>query len=76
MEETRQITDAVKRAKKLEEFQKLVLNDAPAVFLYSPNYIYAVKKTVKNIDLKKITLPSNRFSKINEWYIETERILK
>jgi len=76
LEETRQITDVVKRAKKLEEFQKLVLNDAPAVFLYSPNYIYAVKKTVKNIDLKKITLPSNRFSKINEWYIETERILK
>lgn len=76
LEDARQITDSLKRAKKLEEFQKLVLNDAPAAFLYSPNYIYAIKKTVKNVDLKKITLPSNRFSKINEWYIETERILK
>ncbi len=76
LEEARQITDPVKRALKLEEFQKLVLNDAPAVFLYSPNYIYAVNNTVKNINLKKLAISSNRFSKINEWYIETERIWK
>ncbi len=76
LEEARQITDPVKRALKLEEFQKLVLNDAPAVFLYSPNYIYAVNNTIKNINLKKLAIPSNRFSKINEWYVETERIWK
>lgn len=74
LEEARQITDPVKRALKLEEFQKLVLNDAPAVFLYSPDYIYAINNTIKNINLKKLAIPSNRFSKINEWYIETERI--
>lgn len=76
LEEARQITDPVKRALKLEEFQKLVLNDAPAVFLYSPDYIYAVNNTVKNINLKKLAISSNRFSKINEWYIETKRIWK
>jgi len=74
LEDTRQIIDPVKRAKKLEDFQKLVLSDAPAVFLYSPNYIYVVKNIVKNINLVNLAIPSNRFSKINEWYIETERI--
>ncbi|MBI2634927.1 MAG: hypothetical protein HYW79_00015 [Parcubacteria group bacterium] len=76
LEETRQIADPVKRASKLEEFQKLVLNDAAAVFLYSPNYIYAVNNSIKNINLKKLAIPSNRFSKINEWYVETERVWK
>ena len=76
LEDVRQITDPAKKAQKLEEFQKLVINDAPAVFLYSPNYIYVIKNTVKNIKLSKLVIPSDRFSKINEWYIETERIWK
>ncbi len=76
LEDARQITDPVKRAQKLKEFQKLVLSDAPAVFIYSPNYIYAVKHTIKNINLINLAIPSNRFSKINEWYIETDRIWK
>ena len=74
LEASRQITDPVKRAQKLEDFQKLVLGDAPAVFLYSPNYIYVIKNIIKNINLVNLVIPSNRFSKINEWYIETERI--
>ncbi len=74
LEGMRQLTDPVKRAQKLEDFQKLVLSDAPAAFLYSPNYIYVVKDIVKNINLTNLMIPSNRFSNINEWYIQTERI--
>ena len=74
LEDMRQISDSIKRAGKLEEFQKLVLEDAPAAFLYSPNYIYVVKNNVKNINLTKLNIPSARFSKINEWNIETKRI--
>ncbi len=74
LEDMRQLTDPVKRAQKLEDFQKLVLSDAPAAFLYSPNYIYVVKDIVKNINLTNLMIPSNRFSNINEWYIQTERI--
>ncbi|MDP2638937.1 MAG: ABC transporter substrate-binding protein [Candidatus Azambacteria bacterium] len=76
LEDARQITDPIKRAQKLEEFQKLVLSDAPAVFLYSPNYIYVVKNIVKNINFSNLAVPSNRFSQINEWYIATERVWK
>lgn len=76
LEDARLISDPNKRASKLEEFQKLALGDAPAVFLYSPNYIYVVKNNVKNINLLKLNISSARYSEINEWYIETERILK
>lgn len=76
LEDARLISDPIKRAAKLEEFQKLVLNDAPAVFLYSPNYIYIVKNNIKNINLSKLNVSSARYSKINEWSIETERVWK
>ncbi len=74
LEDARLISDPAKRASKLEEFQKLVLSDAPAVFLYSPNYIYVVKNNFKNINLLKLSVSSARYSKINEWSIETERV--
>lgn len=76
LEDVRQIADPTKRAIKLEEFQKLVLNDAPAIFLYSPNYIYAMNSAVKNVNFGNLVIPSNRFSKVNDWYIETERTWK
>ncbi|MFH1894880.1 MAG: ABC transporter substrate-binding protein [Patescibacteria group bacterium] len=76
LENARQITDPVKRAAQLESFQKLVLGDAPAVFLYSPNYIYIVRNTIKNINIVNLVIPSNRFSEINKWYIDTERVWK
>lgn len=74
LEDARLISDPIKRAAKLEEFQKLVLGDAPAAFLYSPNYIYVVKNNIKNINILKLNVSSARYSKINEWNIETERI--
>lgn len=74
LEDVRLISDPAKRASKLEEFQKLVLSDVPAVFLYSPNYIYVVKNNFKNINLLKLSVSSARYSKINEWSIETERV--
>ena len=76
LEDARQILDPVKRAAKLQEFQKVVISQAPAAFLYSPNYIYIADSMVKNINLKNLAFPSNRFSKVNEWYIETDRIWK
>ena len=73
-EDARLISDPAKRATKLEEFQKLVLSDAPAAFLYSPNYIYVVKNSVKNINIVKLDISSARYSKISEWSMETERV--
>ncbi len=73
----RKISDPVKRAKQLEEFQKLVLADAPAAFLYSPDYIYIVKNNIRNINLKgMLIVSSNRFAGIVNWYAQTERIWK
>lgn len=73
LEEARQTLDKEIRAEKYREFQKLVTEDAPAVFLYSPTYLYPVDKKIKGVLVKKLPLPSQRFSQIEEWHIKTKR---
>lgn len=76
LEEARQSFNSEKRAQKLERFQDILLDDAPAVFLYSQDYIYLVSKEIKGIDGKMIVDPSKRFSGIDGWYIKTRRVWK
>ncbi len=76
LEEARQTLDEEERNKKLKEFQAIITDDVPAIFLYSPNYLYPVNKKVKGIKVKNIALASKRFTGIENWYIKTQRIPK
>ncbi|OHA70512.1 MAG: hypothetical protein A3H01_01550 [Candidatus Wildermuthbacteria bacterium RIFCSPLOWO2_12_FULL_40_9] len=73
LEDIRQSLDLEVRTAKLEEFQNLLLEDAPAVFLYSQDYIYLTSKNIKGITETLIADPSERFSGITDWYIKTSR---
>ena len=73
LEEVRQSQDLNLQKEKLEKFQNLLIAEAPAVFLYNPNYLYFVSKEIKGIKEAIITEPSKRFINIQNWYIETKR---
>ncbi|MFH1462109.1 MAG: ABC transporter substrate-binding protein [bacterium] len=74
LEEARQTLDETERKTALEKFQDLLIADNPALFLYSPDYLYLVSKEIKGVDSQIITDPSKRFSNIENWYIETKRV--
>jgi len=74
LEEGRQILDQTARNTKYNDFEKILLEDAPAVFLYSPFYLYLPTSKINNNDLSVLSLPSDRFDNISQWYIETKRI--
>mgnify|MGYP001613485319 CR=1 FL=1 len=76
LETARQNATADERVVKYERFQNILMDDAPAVFIYSPNYIYAVSNKVKGIAAEAVNTPSQRFENINKWYIETKRVRK
>ncbi|MFH1180963.1 MAG: ABC transporter substrate-binding protein [bacterium] len=76
LEENRQNLDEDKRIESLEKFQDIIIASVPAVFLYNPNYLYFIPKEIKGFETKIITDPSNRFSDIKNWYIETKRAWK
>ncbi|MFH1611738.1 MAG: ABC transporter substrate-binding protein [bacterium] len=76
LEEARQTLDENQRAEKYKEFQGIVSEDIPAIFLYSSTYLYPVNNKVKGISIVKLPLPSQRFCQIENWYIKTKRINK
>lgn len=74
--DSREILDVDKRIEKYRKFRDIVSDEAPAVFLYSPSYMYVVNSTVQGIDVTSINTPSSRLQNIASWYINTSRILK
>lgn len=68
--------DTEKRAQNYIDFQKILFEELPAIFLYSPNYIYPVNNRVQGISIDTLISPSNRFSQANLWYIKTKRVKK
>ncbi len=69
-------TNKEERVNSLESFQNIILEDKPATFLYSPNYIYMVSRKVKGVSEGKLINSSQRFKNINNWYINTQKIWK
>ena len=57
-----------------EPFEKEIDNDLPAIFLYSPKFIYVVPKRIQGVAFKRLTVPSERFSNVYEWYTDTEPV--
>jgi len=76
LEKARQSQEPEIRSQNLEEFQNILINEAPVVFLYSPDYIYLVSEEIKGINAEIIINPSKRFLEIENWYIKTKRMWK
>lgn len=72
--QARATTDREAREKLYAAFAVTVSKDQPAVFLYSPEFIYIVPKSLNGIKLGALTTPSERFLNVADWYIETERV--
>ncbi len=72
--EIRREHDETKRMTLIEEFSEIITSETPAIFLYSPEFLYVTNPIIKNIHPGFITTESERFLLINKWYIESERI--
>ncbi|MEI6597056.1 MAG: ABC transporter substrate-binding protein [bacterium] len=71
LEDGRLSYDLKVRQEKYNKFQEIIAEEEPAIFLYSPNYIYVQSKKIKGFNIKNIILPSDRFGDISQWYINT-----
>jgi len=76
LEDARQTLNPVERLVKYDQLEKLVTQDAPAAFLYSPLYLYELSSKVHGFDTQIISMPSDRFLNISKWYINTKRVFK
>jgi peptide/nickel transport system substrate-binding protein len=68
--------DNDKRAALYKEFQDLLAKEIPAIFLYSPDYLYPINKKVQGINIQNLISPAERFADANHWYIKAKRVWK
>jgi peptide/nickel transport system substrate-binding protein len=64
------------RTQELATAQSDIIADAPAVFLYSTNDLYAASKNIKGIATSTLSDPSDLFREVPAWYLQTARVLK
>lgn len=64
------------RSAKIAEFETEIERDMPAIFLYSPHFIYMQSGNVHNVTINRITNSAERFLNVNDWYIRTDSIYK
>lgn len=74
LESMRQNFDEEERRSDLTSLQSLIIEDLPAIFLYSPNYIVITSTKVRGINELVVSNSSERFQNIENWYVKTKRV--
>ena len=65
-------TDRATRRQKYDDFQQLMSDAAPAIFLFEPHYTYVVSKRVKGVHTNPVIDPGDRFQYVADWYVTTQ----
>lgn len=76
LSDARTISNRSDRLEKYRQFETELKKDTPAVFLYSPSFVYVVPKNLHGIVIGHVTVPNERFSTVENWYTETEKVWK
>jgi peptide/nickel transport system substrate-binding protein len=76
LEDLRKTTDKTAREQEYVMLNNELQKDVPAIFLYTPNFIYVVPPTLHGLDISEISTPSERFGDISSWYTATDHIWK
>ena len=76
LETIRKNFDPASQKEQLGQLQALISQDRPAIFLFSPTYLYIAPKSLRGFEEKALATPSDRFENINRWYLKTARIFK
>ncbi len=68
--------DKAVRISKMNELMSELKTDMPAIFIYSPQFIYFQSPKVEGVRLDHITSSPERFLNVTDWYMRTDSIWK
>jgi peptide/nickel transport system substrate-binding protein len=72
LEDGRNAVDPPSRLAAYIDFQTLMADAAPAIFLYAGRYEYAVSQRVHGVHLDKAIEPFDRFRYVTDWYVNLQ----
>ncbi|QQS59359.1 hypothetical protein IPN35_00510 [Candidatus Peregrinibacteria bacterium] len=73
LEEIRTTHDIEKRRNSLLRLRDIIIDEVPAIFLYTPEYVWIFDKKIKNVTIKKLPTITDRYGNISSWYIREGR---
>ncbi|MEX2013749.1 MAG: ABC transporter substrate-binding protein [Parcubacteria group bacterium] len=76
LDDARSASDPEKIEESYKAFAKELEADVPAVFLYTPSFLYVVPNKIEALNLNSLTVSQDRFLGIRDWYIETDKVWK
>jgi peptide/nickel transport system substrate-binding protein len=62
------------RTTLLRDLENLIAKDRPAIFLFSPNYLYVHPKRLGGVSDAPIGEPADRFRDVERWFLKTTRV--
>lgn len=71
LENSRRTSDQAKRLELIAPVFQTIAVEAPVIFLYFPDYLYAQSKDVQGLRITPLTTPSDRFWNVYDWYVRT-----
>ena len=74
LDKVRVSKDREELEENLKDLTEEIKDDAPAVFLYTPSFLYVLPDKVKAEKLGLLTVAQDRFLGIRDWYIETDKV--
>lgn len=74
LEAGRTRSDPTLRAVKYRAFLEVWRNDAPALALYQPRFLYLTQGPVFNLDSKVLNSSSDRYANVQNWMIRQARV--
>lgn len=74
LETARTTQDETERNSSLQGFASAILNEMPAIFLYSPTFVYAIDTGIEPASMEGIARPYERFANIRDWYMDDESV--
>lgn len=66
--------DQEKRQISIAKIQEIIHKERPAIFLFSPLYIYVTSKKLGGFETDFIASRPNRFENVSEWHVKISRL--
>lgn len=66
--------DSDLRKEKLNQLTQIILDQQPAAFLVSPQYVYVTRTGSVGISISHIATPDDRFASVRDWHVKTKRV--
>jgi peptide/nickel transport system substrate-binding protein len=72
LEDGRATPDPSARARSYADFQDLMSDAAPGIFLFTPHYAYVMSKRVRGVHTNDVIDSVDRLEYVSDWYVNTK----